>query len=212
MIDAIARYGDRSHVRHCGHSRTRAGRRPRWSRRSSGWSTGVMIPRRGRRWRAGRARPPRAEGGCATSKPGSSASRSPAPSASAIPVAATHGKPSETTPSPRHRLARSRANGIIENFPRAAHGAGTEGAKFGSETDTEVVAHLVTQEIDGLAPRSRRWRRRCRACAAPRPRLFAGGENDLMIGARKARRSQSVTATAEMYSAPTRLRWLPSPT
>ncbi|MFL6796859.1 MAG: glutamine--fructose-6-phosphate transaminase (isomerizing) [Xanthobacteraceae bacterium] len=100
---------------------------------------------------------------------------------------ATHGKPTESNAHPHatERLAVVH-NGIIENFRELREELENKGAKFGSETDTEVVAHLVTQEMNrGRAPVD--------AVAAALPRLrgaFAlaflfSGENDLMIGARK---------------------------
>src|SRR5436190_1959710 len=100
---------------------------------------------------------------------------------------ATHGKPSESNAHPHatDRLAVVH-NGIIENFRELRDELEKKGAKFGSETDTEVVAHLVTQEMkNGHGP--------AEAVAAALPRLrgaFAlaflfSGEDDLLIGARK---------------------------
>src|SRR6201981_719467 len=100
---------------------------------------------------------------------------------------ATHGKPNETNAHPHatDRLAVVH-NGIIENFRELREELEGKGAKFSTETDTEVVAHLVTQEMKkGRAP--------AEAVAAALPRLrgaFAlaflfDGENDLLIGARK---------------------------
>src|SRR3979409_2150350 len=61
---------------------------------------------------------------------------------------ATHGKPNETNAHPHatDRLAVVH-NGIIENFRELREELEKKGAKFGTETDTEVVAHLVTQEM-----------------------------------------------------------------
>jgi glutamine---fructose-6-phosphate transaminase (isomerizing) len=59
---------------------------------------------------------------------------------------ATHGRPSEENAHP-HRDASGRIvvihNGIIENFLPLKQGLQTEGVKFLSETDTEVVAHAL---------------------------------------------------------------------
>jgi len=100
---------------------------------------------------------------------------------------ATHGRPSESNAHPHatDRLAVVH-NGIIENYRELREELVKKGARFGSETDTEVVAHLVTEEMkNGRLP--------AEAVAAALPRLRGAfalaflftGEDDLMIGARK---------------------------
>jgi len=100
---------------------------------------------------------------------------------------ATHGKPSESNAHPHatERLAVVH-NGIIENYRELREGLGKKGAVFDSDTDTEVVAHLVTEEMkNGRGP--------IEAVQAALPRLrgaFAlaflfAGNDDLLIGARK---------------------------
>src|SRR5258707_7923946 len=67
---------------------------------------------------------------------------------------ATHGKPNENNAHPHvtDRLAVVH-NGIIENFRELREELEKNGSKFGSETDTEVVAHLVTAELNkGRSP------------------------------------------------------------
>src|SRR5215475_4839422 len=114
---------------------------------------------------------------------------------------ATHGRPTEHNAHPHatERLAVVH-NGIIENFRELREELEKTGATFGSDTDTEVVAHLVTQEMkNGRSP--------AEAVAAALPRLrgaFAlaflfAGENDLIIGARKGSPLAIGHGQGEMY-------------
>ena len=100
---------------------------------------------------------------------------------------ATHGRPTENNAHPHatEKLAVVH-NGIIENFVELRRELEAKGAKFVTETDTEVVAHLVSQEMErGASP--------VEAVKAALPRLrgaFAlaflfAGEDNLLIGARK---------------------------
>jgi len=74
---------------------------------------------------------------------------------------ATHGRPSEENAHP-HRDCTGRIvvvhNGIIENYLEIKHQLQAEGHRFETETDTEVVAHLVEREMrdDGLENAVRR--------------------------------------------------------
>ena len=114
---------------------------------------------------------------------------------------ATHGKPTENNAHPHatDRLAVVH-NGIIENFRELREELEGKGAKFGSETDTEVVAHLVTHEMkNGRSP--------VEAVQAALPRLrgaFAlaflfAGQEDLLIGARKGSPLAIGYGDGEMY-------------
>jgi glucosamine--fructose-6-phosphate aminotransferase (isomerizing) len=114
---------------------------------------------------------------------------------------ATHGKPTESNAHP-HATSRLAVvhNGIIENFRELRDELERKGARFGSETDTEVVAHLVTQEMEeGRSP--------VEAVAAALPRLrgaFAlaflfSDEENLLIGARKGSPLAIGWGDGEMY-------------
>jgi glucosamine--fructose-6-phosphate aminotransferase (isomerizing) len=114
---------------------------------------------------------------------------------------ATHGKPNETNAHPHatDRLAVVH-NGIIENFRELREELEGKGAKFGTETDTEVIAHLVTDEMkSGRSP--------VEAVAAALPRLRGAfalaflfeGEDDLLIGARKGSPLAVGYGEGEMY-------------
>jgi glutamine---fructose-6-phosphate transaminase (isomerizing) len=114
---------------------------------------------------------------------------------------ATHGRPTEHNAHPHatERLAVVH-NGIIENFRELREELEKTGATFGSDTDTEVVAHLVTREMkNGRSP--------AEAVAAALPRLrgaFAlaflfSGEDDLLIGARKGSPLAIGYGDGEMY-------------
>ena len=114
---------------------------------------------------------------------------------------ATHGKPTESNAHPHatDRVAVAH-NGIIENFRELRERLIKNGAKFASETDTEVVAHLVTAEMkQGKPPveavaASLKQLRGAFALAF----LFAG-EDDLMIGARKGSPLAIGYGDGEMY-------------
>ncbi len=65
---------------------------------------------------------------------------------------ATHGRPTEENAHP-HRDCKGEIvvvhNGIVENYLALRKQLTTEGHKFLTETDTEVIAHLVEKHLDG---------------------------------------------------------------
>ncbi|NNN07208.1 MAG: glutamine--fructose-6-phosphate transaminase (isomerizing) [Elusimicrobia bacterium] len=68
---------------------------------------------------------------------------------------ATHGKPSEANSHPHTDESGTIAvihNGIIENYLEIKDRLAASGAKFESETDTEVLAHLIAEKIKQLQP------------------------------------------------------------
>ena len=114
---------------------------------------------------------------------------------------ATHGKPNETNAHP-HATAKLAVvhNGIIENFRELRAELQADGYVFETETDTEIVAHLVTRELDhGKTPVD--------AVAASLPRLRGAfalaflfeGQEDLLIGARKGSPLAVGIGDGEMY-------------
>ena len=114
---------------------------------------------------------------------------------------ATHGKPTELNAHP-HATERVAVvhNGIIENFRELREALIKRGALFSSETDTEVVVHLVAEQLNkGKSPAD--------AVAATLGQLrgaFAlaflfAGENDLMVGARKGSPLAIGHGDGEMY-------------
>ena len=65
---------------------------------------------------------------------------------------ATHGRPTEENAHP-HRDCTGHIvvvhNGIIENYLELRHGLRAEGHQFTTETDTEVIAHLIEKYFEG---------------------------------------------------------------
>jgi len=100
---------------------------------------------------------------------------------------ATHGAPNETNAHP-HATDRVAVvhNGIIENFRELRERLTGEGAEFKTETDSEVIAHLVTHYLDrGLAPREAAAKALKELDGAFALGIIFRGENDLIIGARR---------------------------
>lgn len=114
---------------------------------------------------------------------------------------ATHGAPSERNAHPHMAGGVSVVhNGIIENFRALRDELQANGSDFATETDTEVIAHLITQELEKGASAEQ-------AVAATLGRLegaFAlaiifAGRDDLMIGARQGSPLAVGFGEGEMY-------------
>jgi glucosamine--fructose-6-phosphate aminotransferase (isomerizing) len=114
---------------------------------------------------------------------------------------ATHGKPTEGNAHP-HATDNVAVvhNGIIENFRELRLALEKQGAKFASETDTEVVAHLVNSYLlKGASPQD--------AVKATLPQLRGAfalafifrGHGDLLIGARRGSPLAIGYGKGEMY-------------
>ncbi|MEQ9641326.1 MAG: glutamine--fructose-6-phosphate transaminase (isomerizing) [Alphaproteobacteria bacterium] len=100
---------------------------------------------------------------------------------------ATHGVPNETNAHPHatDRVALVH-NGIIENYRELRCELQGRGSNFYSETDTEVVAHLITANLnDGMSPVEAASATLKRLEGAFGLAIIFAGEHDLMIGARR---------------------------
>ena len=77
-------------------------------------------------------------------------------------------------------------NGIIENFQVLRDELETAGHRLASDTDTEVVAHLITKYLeDGLSPEDATQKTLSRLEGAFALGIIFAGEQDLMIAARR---------------------------
>ncbi|MEE8545603.1 MAG: glutamine--fructose-6-phosphate transaminase (isomerizing) [Alphaproteobacteria bacterium] len=99
---------------------------------------------------------------------------------------ATHGVPNETNAHP-HATDRVAIvhNGIIENFRTLREELAGDGRNFATETDSEVIAHLITRYLEqGLDPVAAAGKAIKRLEGAFALGIIFSGEHDLMIGAR----------------------------
>jgi glutamine---fructose-6-phosphate transaminase (isomerizing) len=114
---------------------------------------------------------------------------------------ATHGRPSEINAHP-HASERVAVvhNGIIENFRELRERLTKDGAKFTSETDTEVVAHLVNTELkSGKSPKEAVGATLKQLRGAFALAFLFDGEDNLLIGARKGSPLAVGHGSGEMY-------------
>ncbi|SDK23538.1 MULTISPECIES: glutamine--fructose-6-phosphate transaminase (isomerizing) [Bradyrhizobium] len=114
---------------------------------------------------------------------------------------ATHGKPTESNAHP-HATENVAVvhNGIIENFRELRAMLEKQGAKFSSETDTEVVAHLVNSYLlKGDTPQEAVKKSLPQLRGAFALAFVFAGHSDLMIGARKGSPLAVGHGDGEMY-------------
>ena len=100
---------------------------------------------------------------------------------------ATHGKPSEANAHPHMTDDVAIVhNGIIENFRELKAQLMAEGAPFSSDTDTEVIAHLLTRELRaGKDPVAAVYQTLAHLQGAFALAMIFRGYEDLMIVARQ---------------------------
>jgi glucosamine--fructose-6-phosphate aminotransferase (isomerizing) len=114
---------------------------------------------------------------------------------------ATHGKPTENNAHP-HITERVGVvhNGIIENFQELRDELIAGGVTFSTETDTEVVAHLLTRELE-----AQRTPEQAMEAVMPRLRgafslaIVFAGRADLLMGARRGAPLAVGYGDGEMY-------------
>ncbi len=114
---------------------------------------------------------------------------------------ATHGRPSETNAHPHatDRVALVH-NGIIENFSDLRAELEGLGSAFETDTDTEVVAQLLTRHLDGqLGPLEAMAKTLDRLEGAFSVAVIFAGRHDLMIGARRGAPLAVGYGDGEMY-------------
>jgi len=114
---------------------------------------------------------------------------------------ATHGKPSERN---AHPIATDRVavvhNGIIENFQELKAEMEAEGRRFESDTDTEVVAQLITSYLERqMSPEEAMGTAMERLRGAFALAVLFSGRHDLLMGARRGSSLAVGYGDGEMY-------------
>ena len=114
---------------------------------------------------------------------------------------ATHGKPSERN---AHPIATDRVavvhNGIIENFQELKEEMEAEGRRFDSDTDTEVVAQLITSYLKRqMSPEQAMGTAMARLRGAFALAVLFSGRHDLLMGARRGSSLAVGYGDGEMY-------------
>ena len=114
---------------------------------------------------------------------------------------ATHGRPNETNAHP-HATDKTAIvhNGIIENFQPLRMELEGLGYEFFTDTDSEVVTHLLTRYLDeGMATVDATKATLARLEGAFALAIIFAGENELMIGARRGSPLAVGFGEGEMY-------------
>ena len=114
---------------------------------------------------------------------------------------ATHGAPTEANAHPHasDRLALVH-NGIIENYREIKTELQGDGVKFSTDTDTEVIVHLISRNIaKGATPEGAVQTALGRLRGAFAIAVLFEGEDDLMIGARRGSPLAIGQGDGEMY-------------
>ncbi len=114
---------------------------------------------------------------------------------------ATHGKPSERN---AHPIATDRVaivhNGIIENFQELKDELVAEGRTFDSDTDTEVVAQLLTSHLERqMSPEEAMGKAMERLRGAFALVALFSGRHDILLGARRGSSLAVGYGDGEMY-------------
>ena len=114
---------------------------------------------------------------------------------------ATHGRPTENNAHPHMSKGVSVVhNGIIENFGDLRRMLTARGHHFETETDTEVVVHLITDALhDGLPPVEATKKALGQLKGAFALAIIFAGHDDLMIAARQGSPLAIGHGKGEMY-------------
>jgi glutamine---fructose-6-phosphate transaminase (isomerizing) len=114
---------------------------------------------------------------------------------------ATHGRPTERNAHPHMSPVVSVVhNGIIENYRELKNELTAKGHVFESETDTEAVVHLITENLStGLSPQESVKAALKRLQGAFALGIIFAGNDDLMIAARQGSPLALGHGTDEMY-------------
>jgi glutamine---fructose-6-phosphate transaminase (isomerizing) len=114
---------------------------------------------------------------------------------------ATHGRPTERNAHP-HMTSKVSVvhNGIIENFRELRARLEAKGHKFETDTDTEAVVHLITDEMDrGADPITAAHHALKELQGAFALGIIFAGQDDLIIAARKGSPLAIGYGSGEMY-------------